>query len=140
MSWGKDPSKWGKPITARMMPHQLEQLDLVVKRRNEGRNTWEKLWTRSSVILDLVAAAAVQDNGKQLVVDLLEPKPARSSAALRRTPRGPTRKARKDMWGWKPTNRAERAAVAKLGRKKPTKKKSAEKRRPKAKRSSGKRK
>lgn len=134
MSWGKDPSKWGKPITARMLPKQLELLDLVVERRNAGRNTWEKLWTRSSVILDLVAAAAVQDNGKQLVLEPAAPK------RQRRTPRGPTRKARKDMWGWKPKTRAEHAAVAKLGRRKSAKKKLAEKRRPKAKRSSAKKK
>ena len=129
MSWGKDPSKWGKPVTVRMLPHQLAQLNLVLKRRNEKRNGWERLWTWSSLILDLVAAAAIQDDVKQLQLaeghvagDELPLRPRRSARTTL-----PARKKRKKLWkGIVGLPKAKRPKVKKT-------------RRPKAKRSSRKR-
>jgi hypothetical protein len=54
MSWGKDPTKWGKPITARFEPDDLRRLDALVAR---SRETFGKNPTRSSTILKLVRDA-----------------------------------------------------------------------------------
>lgn len=69
MSWGKDPTKWAKPITVRFSPAMLAMLDDLV---TKSRSSYAEAPTRSSAILRAVQNEFERKGGTPLASDALQ--------------------------------------------------------------------